>query len=71
MEQELWVKSSWSIRDRLNIGVDYSYASGKKDISLIYKGQPGEFIQEAASGYISVSFPSVEFVECSKELLGL
>jgi hypothetical protein len=30
MEQELWMKVSGSIGDRLNIDVDYSDASGKK-----------------------------------------
>jgi hypothetical protein len=38
---------------------------------LIYKGQPGEFIQEAAFGYISVSFLNVEFAGYLKELFGL
>jgi hypothetical protein len=52
MEQELWMKVSGSIRDRLNIDVDYSDASGRKDFSLIYKWQPREFIQEVAFEYI-------------------
>ncbi|MDR0819933.1 MAG: hypothetical protein LBN19_00100 [Endomicrobium sp.] len=71
MEQELWMRVSGNIGDRLNIDVDYNDASGKKDISLIYKGQHGEFIQEAAFGDISVSFPNAEFTGYSKELFGL
>jgi len=47
IEQKFWIRVSGNIRDRLNIDVGYSNASGEKDISFIYKGQPGKFIQEA------------------------
>ncbi|MDR3092712.1 MAG: hypothetical protein LBU33_02205 [Endomicrobium sp.] len=71
MEQELQMKIFGSIKDRLNIDVDYDDTSGKKDISFVYKGQPGEFVQEAAFGDISVLFANTEFMEYSKELFGL
>ena len=71
MEQELQVKIFGSIKDRLSINVDYDDTVGKKDISFVYKGQPSEFVQEAAVGDISVSFANTEFMEYSKELFGL
>jgi hypothetical protein len=60
-----------NIGERLNINIDYNDTYNKKDISLIYKGQAGEFVQEAAFGDISVSLPSTEFTGYSKELFGL
>lgn len=71
MNQELQMKINGSVGDRLNINVDYDDTTDKKDISLVYKGKPEEFIQEAAFGDISVSLPSTEFVGYSKELFGL
>lgn len=71
MQQELQMRIYGRVGDRLNINVDYDDTTDKKDISLIYKGQPDEFVQEAAFGDISVSLPSTEFVSYSKELFGL
>lgn len=71
MDQELQMRIYGSVGDRLSINVDYDDTTDKKDISLVYKGKPEEFIQEAAFGDISVSLPSTEFVGYSKELFGL
>jgi hypothetical protein len=71
MDQELQMRIMGSVGDRLNINVDYDDTADKRDISLIYKGQPGEVIREAAFGDISVSLPTTEFVGYSKELFGL
>ncbi|MDR1942175.1 MAG: hypothetical protein LBQ47_07595 [Endomicrobium sp.] len=71
MEQELQMRVVGKVGERLNINVDYDDTADKKDISLAYKGLPGEFIQEAAFGDISVSIPQSEFVSYSKELFGL
>lgn len=71
MEQELQMRIFGSVGDRLNINVDYDDTVDKKDISLVYKGHPEEFIQQAAFGDISVSLPTTEFMSYSKELFGL
>ncbi|MDR3256575.1 MAG: hypothetical protein LBT18_02840 [Endomicrobium sp.] len=71
MEQELQMRVKGSVGDRLDVNIDYDDTANKKDISLVYKGQPGEFVQEAAFGDISVSLPTTEFTQYSKELFGL
>jgi len=71
MQQELQMRIMGKVGDSLAINVDYDDTTNKKDISLIYNGQPGEFIQQAAFGDISVSLPSTEFMSYSKELFGL
>lgn len=71
MEQELQMRVVGQVGDRLSINVDYDDTVDKKDISLNYKGKPEEFIQEAAFGDITVSMPSTEFLNYSKELFGL
>lgn len=71
MDQELQMRIFGRVGNRLDINVDYDDTVDKKDISLVYKGQPGEFIQEAAFGDISVTLPSTEFMGYSKELFGL
>lgn len=71
MEQELQMRIFGSVGKRLNINVDYDDTADKKDISLVYTGEPDEFVQKAAFGDISVSLPSTEFSGYSKELFGL
>ena len=71
MEQELQMRVFGSVGKRLNINVDYDDTADKKDISLVYTGEPDEFVQKAAFGDISVSLPSTEFSGYSKELFGL
>ena len=71
MEQELQMRILGKVGNRLDINVDYDDTADKRDISLVYKGEPGEFIQGAAFGDISVSLPTTEFMNYSKELFGL
>jgi hypothetical protein len=71
MEQELQMRIQGSVSDRLDINVDFDDTADKKDISVVYKGHEGEFVQEAAFGDISVALPSTEFLSYSKELFGL
>ncbi|MCL2335332.1 MAG: hypothetical protein FWC57_04635, partial [Endomicrobia bacterium] len=71
MNQELQMKILGKVGDRLSINVDYDDTVNKKDISLVYKGQPGEFVQQAAFGDITVTLPTTEFTGYSKELFGL
>jgi hypothetical protein len=71
MQQELQMRILGRVGSRLDINVDYDDTVDKKDISLVYKGEPEEFIQKAAFGDISVSLPTTEFMNYSKELFGL
>jgi len=71
MEQELQMKIRGKVGDRLELNVDFDDTQeDKKDISIVYRGKPGEFVQEAAFGDISVDLPSTEFSGYSKELFG-
>lgn len=72
MDQELQMKIKGTVSDRLTLNIDYDDTySDKKDISIVYKGHPEEFVQEAAFGDITVSLPSTEFTAYSKELFGV
>ena len=71
MEQELQMKIKGKVGERLELNVDFDDTQeDKKDISIVYKGKPEEFVQEAAFGDISVNLPSTEFSGYSKELFG-
>ncbi|MDD5021671.1 MAG: hypothetical protein PHR82_05985 [Endomicrobiaceae bacterium] len=72
MDQELQMKIKGTVSDRLTLNIDYDDTySDKKDISIVYKGYPDEFVQEAAFGDITVALPSTEFTGYSKELFGV
>ena len=71
MSQELQMRIMGKVGDRLAVNVDYDDTADKKDISLIYTGKEGEFIQTAAFGDISVMLSPTEFTGYSKELFGL
>lgn len=72
MDQELQMKIKGTVSDRLTLNIDYDDTYGdKKDISIVYKGYPDEFVQEAAFGDITVALPSTEFTGYSKELFGV
>src|SRR5205814_2335658 len=42
----------------------------KKDISIVYKGDPDEIVQRAAFGDITLSLPQTEFAGYNKQLFG-
>jgi hypothetical protein len=72
MDQELQMKIKGTVSDRLTLNIDYDDTyMDKKDISIVYKGYPNEFVQEAAFGDITVALPSTEFTGYSKELFGV
>ena len=72
MEQELQMKIKGKVGRKLELNIDYDDTQDdKRDISITYRGDPDEFVQEASFGDINVSLPSTEFFEYSKELFGL
>jgi len=51
--------------------VDYDdTVEDKRDISVVYKGDPDEIVQEAAFGDITLELPATEFVAYKKSVFG-
>lgn len=72
MRQELQVRIKGKVGRKITVNVDFDDTKeDKKDISVMYQGDPGEFVQEAAFGDITLSLPSTEFVSFSKQLFGV
>lgn len=72
MTQELQVRIKGRVGRKINVNVDFDDTSqDKRDISVVYKGDPEEFVQEAAFGDIVMSLPSTEFTGYSRQLFGV
>ncbi|MFH1369539.1 MAG: hypothetical protein ABII64_10505 [Elusimicrobiota bacterium] len=72
MQQELQVRIKGRVGRKITVNVDFDDTTAdKRDISVIYKGDPDEVIQEAAFGDINMTLPSTEFVGYSKQLFGI
>lgn len=71
MNQELQVKIKGQVGRKITVNVDYDdTVEDKRDISVVYKGDPGEIVQEAAFGDITLELPATEFVGYSKSVFG-
>ncbi len=71
MQQELQVKIKGMVGPKISVNIDYDDTKeDKRDISVIYKGEPEEVVQEAAFGDIDLSLPQTEFVSYNKKLFG-
>lgn len=71
MAQELQMKIKGKVGNKLELNIDFDDTQNdKKDISIVYKGDKEEFIQQAAFGDIDVLLPSTEFTGYSKQLFG-
>jgi hypothetical protein len=72
MNQELQVRIKGRVGRKINVNVDFDDTrDDKRDISVVYKGDPDEVVQEAAFGDITMSLPSTEFVGYSRQLFGI
>lgn len=72
MQQELQVRIKGRVGRKINVNVDFDDTTAdKRDISVVYKGDPDEVVQEAAFGDITMSLPSTEFVGYSRQLFGI
>ncbi len=72
MDQQLQVRIKGQVGRKINVNVDFDDTTAdKRDISVVYKGDPEEVVQEAAFGDITMSLPSTEFVGYSKQLFGV
>jgi len=71
LNQQLQVRVKGTIKKKITVNVDYDdTVENKKDISIMYKGDPDELVQEAAFGDISLSLPGTEFVSYNKAAFG-
>ncbi|MBI5555140.1 MAG: hypothetical protein HY920_04740 [Elusimicrobia bacterium] len=71
MQQELQVKIKGQVGPKIAVNIDYDDTKeDKRDISVIYKGDPEEVVQEAAFGDIDLTLPQTEFVSYNKKLFG-
>lgn len=71
MNQELQMKIKGKVGSKLDLNIDFDDTQDdKKDISIVYKGDKDEFIQQAAFGDIDILLPSTEFSGYSKQLFG-
>ncbi len=69
--QDLQVRLSGTVGKRVTVNVDYDDTKEQqRDISLVYKGEPDEFIQSARFGDVVLSLPNTEFTGYSKNIFG-
>jgi hypothetical protein len=72
MDQELQAKIQGTVARKTTINVNFDDTKENvRDFSVVYKGDPGEVVQEAAFGDIMLSLPSTQFVNYSKQLFGV
>ncbi len=72
LDQQLQVRVKGTVGRKVTVNVDFDDTrEDKRDISVVYKGDPDETLQEAAFGDISISLPSTEFVGYSKSVFGV
>ena len=56
---------------KVTVNVDFDDTkTDKKDISIVYKGDPDEVVQKAAFGDITLSLPQTEFAGYNKQVFG-
>jgi len=71
LQQQLQVKINGQIGRKVTVNVDFDDTKqDKKDISIVYKGEPDEVVQHAAFGDINLSLPQTEFAGYSKQVFG-
>ncbi|MFH1783638.1 MAG: hypothetical protein ABH868_01880 [bacterium] len=71
IEQKLQARIKGKVGRKITVNVDYDDTKfDKRDISVVYKGDPEEVVQEAAFGDIDLVLPTTEFVAYNKKLFG-
>ena len=74
IEQKLQVQVRGKIGEKIQVNVDYddtASPSEQQKISLVYKGEEDEIIQEVALGDLKLALPKTEFTSYSKSLFGV
>src|SRR6202158_4183286 len=71
LQQSLQVRINGQIGRKVTVNVDFDDTkTDKKDISIVYKGDPDEVVQRAAFGDITLSLPQTEFAGYTKQVFG-
>ncbi len=71
LQQSLQVRINGQVGRKVTVNVDFDDTkTDKKDISIVYKGDPDEVVQRAAFGDINLSLPQTEFAGYSKQVFG-
>jgi hypothetical protein len=71
LQQSLQVRINGQIGRKVTVNVDFDDTkTDKKDISIVYKGDPDEVVQRAAFGDINLSLPQTEFAGYNKQVFG-
>ncbi len=71
LQQQLQVRINGQIGRKVTVNVDFDDTKqDKKDISIVYKGDPDEIVQRAAFGDITLSLPQTEFAGYNKQVFG-
>jgi len=71
LQQSLQVRINGQIGRKVTVNVDFDDTkTDKKDISIVYKGDPDEVVQRAAFGDINLALPQTEFAGYSKQVFG-
>ncbi|MEK7288494.1 MAG: hypothetical protein AAB091_08070, partial [Elusimicrobiota bacterium] len=72
LRQELQLRISGSVSDRVAVNVDYDDTKeNKRDISIVYRGAAGEAVKEISFGDITLNLPQTQFTSYSKQLFGI
>jgi len=71
LDQQLQVRVKGTVGRKVTVNVDFDDTrEDKRNISVLYKGDPDEILQEASFGDISISLPGTSFVQYSKAVFG-
>jgi len=71
LQQTLQVRINGQIGRKVTVNVDFDDSkTDKRDISIVYKGDPDEVVQRAAFGDINLALPQTEFAGYSKQVFG-
>ncbi|MEK6544564.1 MAG: hypothetical protein AABZ44_09045, partial [Elusimicrobiota bacterium] len=72
LKQELQLRVQGNVSDRVVVNVDYDDTKeNKRDISIVYRGAPGEAVKEISFGDITLNLPQTQFTSYSKQLFGI
>lgn len=72
MAQTLRVDIEGRVGRKITVDVHFDDTQeNKRDISVVYKGDPDEVVQEAAFGDITLSLPQTQFVNYNKQVFGI
>jgi len=70
--QQMQVRMQGKVGEKITVNVDYDDTKeDRQDISVVYRGDPNEVVQNVSFGDIDLSLPATEFVSYNKQLFGI